>query len=71
MDTISRSWLYLEFGLHQDCPAKERLVIIALLVIVHTQLGQKLHEERTVQILAQLIQHKPGKEKNLISCEIF
>ena len=53
--------MYLEFRLHQDCPAQERLVIMALLVIVDTQLGQELHEERTVQIFAQLIQHKPEK----------
>ena len=64
METILRRWLYLEFRLHQDCPAQERLVVTALLVIVHTQLGQELHEERTVQILAQLVQHKPEEEKN-------
>ena len=54
--------VYLKFGLHQDCPAQERLVIMTLLVIVDTELGQELHEERTVQIFAQLIQHKPETE---------
>ena len=54
--------VYLKFGLHQDSPAQERFVIMALLVIVDTQLCQELHEERTVQIFAQLIQHEPEKE---------
>lgn len=55
-------YMYLKFGLHKDSPAQERFVIMALLVIVDTQLGQELHEERTVQIFAQLIQHEPEKE---------
>ena len=59
--------VYLKFWLHQDCPAQERLVIMAFLVIVDTQLGQELHEERTVQIFAQLIQHKPKKDKKEFS----
>ena len=63
--------MYLEFRLHQDCPAQERLIVTALLVIVHTQLGQELHEERTVQILAQLIQHKPEEEKKKFPQKIF
>ena len=40
--------VYLVFSLDKDRPTKERLLVLAVLVVVSTQLGQELHEERTV-----------------------
>ena len=45
---------------------------MTLLVIIHTQLCQELHEEGTVQIFAQLIQHKPElMNKTIVSSSIY
>ena len=32
--------------------------------VTHTELGQEVHEEGTVEILAELVQHEPG---NIVS----
>ena len=46
-------------GLYQRAASQQRLVLLDVRPL-RTQLGQEVHEERSVEIFAHLIQNKPA-----------